>query len=501
MKKGFLIYFPAFVLTIMAFAFASCNSDETWESEPQIYSGTKVTGFSLKANAKVLNNLDSVYFSIDLLEGKIYNASPLPTGTRIDSIAVSISGDACSVAELRINAAADKEAAVINYLTSPDEGVDFSRGPVILHLVSADGQHERDYEIKLNVAAEKSDSLYWDKLQGGAIPGITSGSRAKTVKSGATAIMLSQSASGNVSISTFVPAPQTGGGEWMTESVVPCFTVGVTVVNAAPLLNIATFTATESGSLYVSDYTGNLYHSSDNGANFTKVDSDWETITAPYRDAILGVKNNGGHLTWAAYPPQAWVQSGQAISPDFPIEGVSGSATFSTKWASAQQIVVTGGKTSDGTFTGATWAFDGKRWAKISDRLPAAAGYALSKYTVAETDTVSWRVSQREVLITFGGLGEEPVNEVWISRDMGVNWQKGSDLLQMPEYIPFTTGASLLVFDKLLGTAGATPLAVKPITTWECPYLYLFGGYDANDALHTTYWSGVVNHLKLKPLQ
>lgn len=501
MKKSLQSYFLLVVLGFLGAFATSCNSDDSWGTDPQDLSGTAVTGFSLKADKSVLNNLDSVYFSIDLVGCRIFNANPLPYGTKINAIAVSISSDACSVAELHIEGNDEKGASVVDYLTSPDEKIDFSNGPVTLHIVSSDGQNARDYEISVNVASEVADSLYWDELQGGALKGVASMRRAKTVKSGDKALTLSVSSTGKAAISTFIPNAVTGGGNWEPSLTEPRFSKSGTTVDAASMLNIESFTATANGDLYVADENGDLYVSADGGANFSMADNGWKSITAPYVNAILGVKENAGALTLASYPSSAWAMSGQAVPSGFPVTGTSGAAEFSTKWAANPQIVVAGGKTAAGTLTGSAWAFDGKRWAQVGDRLPAATGYSMAKYTVAETDTVSWRVKQREVLIAFGGLGAKPVSEVWISRDMGVNWQKGSTLLQLPEYIPFTTGGSLLVFEKTLDADVITPLAVKPITSWECPYLYLFGGYDANGAIRPTFWSGVVNHLKLKPLQ
>lgn len=502
MKKSFHSYFLFVLLMAVGTVVSGCNSDETWGTDPQDLSGTAVKAFSLKADKSVLNNLDSVYFSIDLIGCRIFNASPLPYGTKVDAIAVSISSDACSVAQLLVEGDEEKEATVIDYLTSPDEKIDFSNGPVKLHLVSADGQHERDYEIRINVAAEVADSLYWDELQAGNLSGVASMNRCKTVRHGENALMLSLSSTGKAGISKFIPATKAGGGNWDPTVTKPVFTREGNVIDAAAFLNVESFTATDNGDLYVADNDGILYRSTDSGANFAMVDNGWESVTAPYMNAVLGVKDYAGNKTFAAYPPSAWPQAGQALPADFPVRGTSGAAVFTSKWAPIPQIVVTGGKTASDNFTGATWAFDGKKWAKVSDRLPAGAGYGMAKYIVAETDTISWNITQREVLIAFGGLGEKPVSEVWISRDMGVNWQKGSTLLQLPEYIPFTTGASLLVFDKTLdATPSVSPLAVKPITTWECPYLYLFGGYDQNGNIRPTYWSGVVNHLKLKPLQ
>ena len=77
MNKKFLIYFLA--TTIAAAMVASCNSDDKIESVEYVPSSdVAITSFSLGANTKILSNLDSVFFTIDLKQGLIYNADSLP---------------------------------------------------------------------------------------------------------------------------------------------------------------------------------------------------------------------------------------------------------------------------------------------------------------------------------------------------------------------------------------------------------------------------------------
>ena len=80
MKKGFLSYCLAVTMTAGAMvAFSGCNSSDTpWNNDPANYSGTQITSFNLKADKAILNNLDSVFFSIDLIDARIFNANPLP---------------------------------------------------------------------------------------------------------------------------------------------------------------------------------------------------------------------------------------------------------------------------------------------------------------------------------------------------------------------------------------------------------------------------------------
>ena len=124
--------------------FTSCNSDSDSSDSEVIYGSTQVKSFKLKANSNVLSGLDSVFFSIDLVNAQIYNADSLPFGTKTDKLVLQISTDACSKVELNVPR---KNAAdtVINYLTNSTDSIDFTNGPVRLHLVSFDGKAERDY--------------------------------------------------------------------------------------------------------------------------------------------------------------------------------------------------------------------------------------------------------------------------------------------------------------------------------------------------------------------
>lgn len=500
MKKVFQLYLlPAIVSALTGGIFASCNSDDTWGSEPVDLSGTAVTGFSLKNNIQVLNNLDSVYFSIDLVNCRIFNATPLPCDTKTDALAVSIASNSCSQAKLLFKDN-DGNDAVVDYLTSPDDKVNFANGPVTLRIVSLDGNNTRDYNITVNVAKSVTDSLYWDRLDSGSLYGITGMNRSRTVKVNGNALTLTSSRSGRLAITTFIPAAQAGGGNWQSAIVEPQFSVNGGS-SATPSINVESFTSTSDGSLYLIDNNGNLYRSTDLGNTFTKVDSNWLSLTTAYKNGVLGVKENAGARSFAAYPSTLWPSAGASLPTGFPVKGASQGVEFTTKWAAQPQVVIAGGTTAAGLYSSSTWAFDGNKWAEISKTLPAASGYSMTRYTIAETDTVSWRTKERDILIAFGGNGLKPVKEVWVSKDMGVNWQRGTSLLQLPDYIPFTTGGSLLVFEKTLEAGNATPLAIKPITSWDCPYLYLFGGYGEDGSLLPTYWSGVVNYLTNKPLQ
>ena len=61
----------------------SCNSTDDEEITYTISESVRVTSFSLAANDSVLANLDTVFFTIDLNGGQIFNADSLPVGTDV----------------------------------------------------------------------------------------------------------------------------------------------------------------------------------------------------------------------------------------------------------------------------------------------------------------------------------------------------------------------------------------------------------------------------------
>ena len=85
----------------------------------------------------------------------------------------------------------------LDYLADQNVAIDFSRGPVKLHMVAADGLNTRDYQVSVNVYSEVTDSLYWDKVNAGKLKGVTGMTRSKTVKVGDNALTLSTAPDGS----------------------------------------------------------------------------------------------------------------------------------------------------------------------------------------------------------------------------------------------------------------------------------------------------------------
>jgi len=484
---------------------ASCNSDTIYDTDPIDFGGVAVTGFSLQSDKAVLNNLDSVFFSIDLMDARIFNANPLPYGTDVSSLAVTVTSDACSELKL-IQAASEGEAAKeIDYLTSPNEKIDFSKGPVRLRIVSTNRKNTRDYTIDLSVNKVVADSLYWAQVDVTDLPtSFSAPEDQKTVKFMNKAYCLTTD----------------GTSYCMAVSDNPFDNVWSKHAVTFPSdVEVRTLTASDTR-LFILASAGNLLWSSD-GLSWNDTGDRWVSITAPYGDILLGVREMEGNYYHAFFPDRNCPL--QKISSDFPLSGNAGAIVFDSKWSSSPQVITMGGRGADGTLLDGTWAFDGVNWAKLSDRLPAGEGYAIADYLVSETDTVTWRVKKSQVILAIGGRTADAAStrEVYISRDYGMNWKKAYDELQLPKYMPDLAYADLVVFDKRFPLAETSALrsagwmempvrmplfdvpesrATKTVTSWDCPYLYLCGGLQSS-GLQTKIWRGVINQFTMRPLQ
>ncbi len=503
LKKVSLYLFSAIVLTSVY----ACNSDSDDSSYEEILSGSaRVTAFSLKEDDDVLSNLDSVFFTIDLEGSRIYNADSLPFGTNVTKIVPSISLGSSSVVELIISNAKLQNDTTFNYLTNPDDTIDFS-GNVVLRVVSADALTERKYNVSVNVHQTKPDSLYWNQIAMRNLPTTISNPTAqKAVEYNGQALCLATDGS-NYTIAT-IDNPAFDG--WEIAEVTFGFTP-----------DVKSLTATDDV-LYILDTDGNLYSSAD-GSSWNDCGVNWTTIFGKFQSGIIGIEKHDGNYYHAAYPASTTACVSK-IDDTFPVSGVSPMITFTTEWSDTPQAIITGGRTADGQLSNTTWGFDGNSWLEINTSdLPALEDMTLFPYFCYKTHTSNWTVTKHSTWIAMGGRDADGTisRNIYVSFDGGTHWHLGDDVMQLPEYIPSFAEAQALVFSETIYARNSSvwksypsrpvPMwwyiadselsrATTPVTEWECPYIYLFGGVNANGDLYNSVWRGVINRLTFKPV-
>lgn len=97
----------------------------------------------------------------------------------------------------------------------------------------------------------------------------------------------------------------------------------------------------------------------------------------------------------------------------------------------------------------------------------------------------------------MGGKGATEMQDtIYMSYDLGFHWTKAPDLMQLPEEFPSLHSAQAIV-----SNTTHTSRAARPITEWDTPYIYVYGGYTSDDKISPRVYRGVVNRLSFKPLQ
>ena len=513
MTKRYPLYtLLALVLTALI---SACNKDSDSFVADGDFGNCTVSSFSLGKNDSVLKGLDSVYFSIDLVNAVIFNADSLPKGTRTDKLLVNIGTSSASGCDLTFRKLDTTRDTTISYIDSPNDSINFSDGPVKLLITSYDGLSKREYTIKVNVHQEIPDTLYWDQSGRRALPTkLAAPTAQKTIEYKGCVYCLTASASAQASLAV------TGdpyGNDWTLSDVV--LPAGA---------DISSFAAS-SDSLYILDNEGNLYTSAD-GKAWTATGSHLDYIYGGYGASILGARKDADGWKHVSYP----AGTERVVPAGCPVSGTGQMMLYETKWSDLPLAMFVGGRDASGALVGSSWGYDGEVWAKISARdIDEREDVSLFPYFTPRTVTGFWRVTERSTLIALGGRYESTSGmvvskNVYVSYDQGITWDEASDYLQLPDYIPDFAAAQALVIDTRL-TDGqsrsaapvdgwtfmsgnrlpvwATPVPFAresrvsaPITEWECPYIYLFGGVNAAGSLHDSVWRGVIRRFSFAPL-
>ena len=478
---------------MLAFAVSSCNSssDDPNSDIPTVntYTSTLVSGFSLGSNSKVLYNLDSVYFSIDQDKNLIYNADSLPKGTDVSHLTVSVTfPTAVGKAVFKVKDSSWMEDKEVEYTSETTDSIDFS-SPVELEVTSQDGKNVRSYTVCVNVHNVKPDSLFWDQRARRDLPNTSGSPKAeKTVAMNGKYMCLVADTYGYV----FSFATNPGQGTWENKSVAFDFTP-----------NVESLTAT-SDALYILSNAGQLYKSSDEGATWTNCGVMWHSIKGAYASKLLGVLKDGDEYKHDEYPRGSYTPV--AVEDEFPVKASSEFVMANNKWTTMQQGMLVGGIDKNGKTVCGVWGYDGKNWGRIDDEalapLPALEGASLVAYASFNNDSVTHRQTKRTTWLVLGGRkADGTMNRAsYVSYNQGITWSNGGMALQLPSYIPAFVKAQAFVVEETVQKKARTYAPVKPVTEWQCPYIYLVGGKNSSGDLYNSIWKGVINQLTFKPI-
>ncbi len=463
----------------------ACNSNEEIIDDTQ-YSSTAVYSFAFAADKKVMANLDTVFFSIDLINARIFNADSLPMGAPVNKLVpkvVMVEGASTIQFTVRRTNGTD---TVYTYTGESTDSIDFSNGPVEMRVVSLDGISERKYSVNVNVHTMKTDSLVWDRSALRTLPSVfTMPTRQHTAATSTTVYCLTE-AGGNYSLAA---SDDVFGDEWIT--TVPAMPAGA-VIDSFTGSDESLFILADDGA---ADGSLALWRSDDGCRS-------WQPLAVRMHH-IYG--SLGNHVYGAYRRDDTWCTASSGTSAIFPMPAgvpvaeTSCPARFTFPLAEGEQMLVVGGVDAEGNTAANAWAFDGSSWARVSRyRLSWAARQMTLVSFVSYSVGASLIPHEYPTMLAFGGRNDkgELSQTVYMSRDYGMNWSEAPENLQLPDFLVPVYGAQAVVLPATLHAR-----ATRPIEEWECPFIYVFGGKAATGNLSNTLWRATLNRLLFKPLQ
>ncbi len=492
----------------------ACN-DSDYDSGEASPTGVAVYSFSIQANDKIMSNLDSVFFSIDLVSARIFNADSLPFGTKTDKLVPSISMyDNISALELIVPRENGTDT-IHNYLTHPGDSIDFSNGPVGMRVVSADGLVERLYSITVNVHTLKSDSLVWDMAARRPLPGSIASPTEQHTTSNAAAVYTLTRANSSYSIA-YTDNPF--DGTWT--GISPVLPEGA-IVNSFTADNNKLYILADDN-ISVNNHA--LYSSSDNGNTWTPEGIRLTTIYGSCNGKIQANIHNDNDVWELA---DIYTGARSAMPEGMPAERTSNPTLYTPPMSSGEQMILIGGIDANGAKVSSTWTYDGTAWARVSAyNLKWAEPEMVLVPFVTFRISGSFNVTSYPTLIAFGGRQDsgEPQRTVYVSPDFGITWQTAPELMQLPAEIPAVYNAQAYVYPGTLhntsraaqewtgleitrtlpagAVIGEMPLSrvSRPENEWQCPFIFMFGGKNASGATYPYIWRATFNRLTFKPL-
>lgn len=496
-------HLPLYILLLLSFLgiTVSCADSEYDFYIAPVSSSVAVKTFSLSEDDSVLANLDSVFFSIDLDKRLIYNADSLPKGTDVTKLVAKITFPIVYSANIQVKDGKVMKDSIINYGTNPNDTIDFS-GKVTLELVSEDKLSTAVYAIKVNVHKMDPDSLYWNKLARRDLPYISTPLEQKTIEFKNNVKCLVKEPNKYV-IST-VDNPSTS--KWTIEKMNLTFTP-----------NVNSFNATDDAMFLLSD-NGDLY-TSQNGLDWTACNAKMYSLIGGYENMLVGVVYKDNKYYHAQYV-NSELKVLEEVENGFPVSDSSMPIKFATKWGTSSQMIILGGADKNGKPIGECWGYDGNTWGQLSiEGVPAVKGATIFPYFTHKV-SAGWKVTKYSTLFAIGGeVAGDVSKKVYISYDNGLHWKVGDEMLQLPDYIPAFKNAQTIILPTTFTSRSIDGweyyqpkklpvwnsiiepnLARNVEVSWDCPYIYMFGGTNAEGQLYDNIWKGVLNRLSFKPL-
>ncbi len=439
-------YFPlASVLIVTFLSLSSCLNSSTdnveYSPDAQIYA------FSLSSKSDTAALLSATKFTIDQVNGKIFNNVPLPYLFDVDSVLLSLRGSSTYTPFSQVMLTLDEDST---YRWQSSDSVAIKRLSMIT-TTAHDGITKKEYRIELNIYLEDPYILSWQKLDDDYL----------------TATALSQKTillNGHLITYYLTPvgiaAVMTDAGNtlaWSTPNL-----VGLPLTT-----DPTTVTATDEG-LFALDTSGNtVYHSAD-GITWHAVSSGlhvkaiYGTLPSTEEGKLLLAVEQDESLRFAVTNDFSEVVMMNNLPEQFPLSGFSAVQVDDPASYSIKHLLLAGGNAADNTLSNRIWILQQKEgvisW--ILSRIPESLTIEGSSLFYYDNKPYLMAASAEK-------------NTLYFSENYGLDWVQTGTNQAFPAEFQLRTNAS--------------------ISTDSEHNIWVFGGISAQQTQLVDVWRGRLN--------
>ncbi|MDR1556655.1 MAG: DUF6242 domain-containing protein [Tannerellaceae bacterium] len=448
MKNNIVLFITGCIMMLMASCLGSGDINTTTEIR-----NAQIASLVLSHDS--ITDLNKVKFTIDQLNGLIFNKDSLPYGTQLKKAICTLTY------AVGVNATGVRQEAVgdTTIWWNGTDSLDFSQ-PVNFTTTAYDGLTTKAYKAWVNIHQEVPDLMVWEPYASRM-----TGAEANEQK--------------------VVAYPYKGAGAYLMYVQTPganrlyySFATDTRNWEELPLSGLSE----EAEISQITPFENTLYVAAAGGLYGSVNGLDWAKVDAPLPvKALLGVvKENrntssllaavvesGDTYVFARMNGEGEWTEGDALPGNFP---VSGFGSLNYQRVSNEYLAIVAGKDSEGRLLNTTWVTgDATGWALLSGEkenfFEKKAGVMLAMYD--------------DKFYLTGGINadDKASKEIYTSIDNGLTWSPADSLKVFPE--------------------GYTARGYASIHVDAANYMLIFGGKTSNEAKPLDeLWRGRINRLR-----
>lgn len=432
----------AWLLVLNLLLLTSClnsnNEELEYSPDAQIYS------FSLSSATDTSDILPSTKFTIDQVNGKIFNEEPLPYLFQADSVILNITGSSTynpfTLVQLKL-----RPDSTYNWVQA--DSVAISRLEKIT-TTAPDGITQKSYDFQLNIYQEDPYLLQWVLKNPGYLPAPVVSQ--KTIAFKGQFITYFNSGTATKAMST-----NSGDGTVWT---------ALSLTGLPPTLRLSSLVTTDNA-LYGLDTTTGIVYQSANGINWSQVVTT-HTVKTIYgvlplatQDNILAAAEIDGELTFVQTDNFSVLKPMNKLPANLPVRDFSAIKADMTS-SYSKYLILSGGVTTDGSLNNNIWILleNNGSISSILSRIPNTVSLQGSSLFFYDDKTYLMTTSSDKNILMF-------------SNNYGLDWTAAAENQAFP-------------------SSGFTRRTNTSIVTDAGNNIWIFGGISATQTQLTDAWKG-----------